>query len=76
MFNIALNTFREMMRNKLLSLIIFLGVILFGISLVLDTLSLGQTERILTDVSLSFIEITGFLVLLLLGGGMITREIE
>lgn len=76
MFNIALNTFREISRNKFFSLIAFLGWTLFLVSLVIDTLSLGQTERVLTDFWLSFIEITGFLIILLLWGGMITREIE
>ncbi len=76
MFNIALNTFREIVRNKFISLIVFLGILLFLSSLVFDTLSLNQTERVLTDFGLSFIEITGLLVILLLGWGMITREIE
>jgi ABC-type transport system involved in multi-copper enzyme maturation permease subunit len=64
------------MRNKFLSLIAFLGVLLFLSSLLFDTLSLGQTERVLTDFGLSFIEITWLLIILLLGWGMITREIE
>ncbi|MBP9779841.1 ABC transporter permease subunit [Candidatus Gracilibacteria bacterium] len=76
MFNIALNTFREILRNKFISLIVFLGVLLFLSSLIFDTLSLGQTERVLVDFGLSFIEITGLLVILLLGGGILTREIE
>ncbi len=76
MFNIALNTFREILRNKFISLIVFLGVLLFLSSLIFDTLSLGQTERVLVDFGLSFIEITWLLVILLLGGWILTREIE
>lgn len=67
MFNIALNTFREIFRNKLLSLVTFLGIVLLLVSFVIDTLSLGQTERVLTDFGLSFIELTGLLIILLLG---------
>jgi ABC-type transport system involved in multi-copper enzyme maturation permease subunit len=76
MFNIALNTFREILRNKFISLIVFLGVLLFLSSLIFDTLSLGQTERVLVDFGLSFIEITWLLIILLLGGWILTREIE
>ncbi len=76
MFNIAFNTFREILRNKFISLVAFLWALLFLSSLIFDTLSLGQTERVLTDFGLSFIEITWLLIILILGWGMITREIE
>ncbi len=76
MYNIALNTFREIIRNRFISVIFFLIALLFGATFLLDTLSLGQTERVVVDFGLSFIELSGFLVILLLGGGMITREIE
>lgn len=49
MFNIALNTFRELARNKILYVIVFFGIALIGFSLVLATLSLGQSDKIVTD---------------------------
>lgn len=76
MFNIALNTFREIIRNRFFSLIWFLGIVFILLSLVLDTLALGEIRRVLFDFWLSFIEITGFAIVLFLGGGMIAREIE
>ncbi len=76
MFNIALNTFREIIRNKFFGLIAFLGIVFILFSLVLDTLALGETRRVLFDFWLSFIEITGCVIILLLGGNMIAREIE
>jgi ABC-type transport system involved in multi-copper enzyme maturation permease subunit len=42
----------------------------------LETLALGELERVLYDFGLSFIELTGLSVILFLGGGMIAREIE
>ena len=71
MFNIALNTFREIIRNKFFGLIAFLGVVFILLSMVLDTLALGEARRVLFDFGLSFIEITGFAIVLFLGGGMI-----
>ena len=76
MFTIALNTIRELVRNKFFSLILFLGVVFILISFGLKTLALGELERVLYDFGLSFIELTGLAVILFLGGGMIAREIE
>lgn len=58
MYNIALNTFREIIRNRFISLIFFLIALLFGATFLLDTLSLGQTERVVVDFGLSFIELS------------------
>ena len=49
MFNIALNTFREMVRNRFFSLIIFLSVILVALALGLDSLALGENKRVIID---------------------------
>jgi Cu-processing system permease protein len=76
MFTIAQNTIRELTRNKFFSLILFLGVIFLLMSYALETLALGELERVLYDFGLSFIELTGLAVILFLGGGMIAREIE
>jgi hypothetical protein len=58
MYNIALNTFREIIRNRFISVIFFLIALLFGATFLLDTLSLGQTERVVVDFGLSFIELS------------------
>lgn len=76
MFTIAQNTIRELIRNKFFSVILFLGVIFICISFALETLALWEIERMLYDFGLSFIEITGFAVILFLGWSMIAREIE
>lgn len=76
MLNIALNTFREMVRNRFFSLIIFLSVILVALSLWLDSLALGENKRVIIDFGLSFLELSGLAVILLLAGGLIAREIE
>lgn len=76
MFIIALNTIRELIRNRFFSLIVFLGVIFISLSFALETLALGEIRRVLYDFGLSFIELTGVAVILFLGGGMIAREIE
>ncbi|MBX9809375.1 ABC transporter permease [Candidatus Gracilibacteria bacterium] len=76
MFNIALNTFREMVRNRFFSLLIFLSVVLIALSLGLDSLALGENKRVIVDFGLSFIELSGLAVILFLAGGLISREID
>lgn len=49
MLNIALNTFRGLVRSRLLALIMFFSVATILFSVVLASLSLGQTERIVLD---------------------------
>jgi ABC-type transport system involved in multi-copper enzyme maturation permease subunit len=76
MFILAQNTFREIIRNRFFSLLFFLAVVFIAFSLVLDTLSLGETRRVLFDFGLSFLELSGFAIILFLAGGMLAREIE
>ncbi len=59
MFNIAFNTFRELVRSRLLALILFFSVLTILFSVVLASLSLGQVERIVLDFGLAMIEISG-----------------
>lgn len=76
MFNIALNTFRELVRSRLLALILFFSVVLILFTAVLASLSLGQTERMVLDFGLSMIEISGLVAVVFVGGQMLAREIE
>lgn len=76
MFNIALNTFRELARNKILYMIVFFGVALIGFSLVLATLSLGQSDKIVADFGLAMVEIFGIISVIFIGSQLLFREIE
>jgi hypothetical protein len=57
MFNIALNTFKEIVRNKFLYMIIFFGFVFIIFSLGLGQLTLGDGDKIIVDFGLSMIEI-------------------
>ena len=76
MFNIAINSFRELVRNRILLVILFFASLLIVFSLVLSSLSLGQTSRIILDFWLAMIEISGLLATLFIGGQLLYREIE
>lgn len=76
MLNIALNTFRELKRNKILYMILFFWVLLIIFSLALASLSLGQSDKIILDFWLAMIEIFGLISVIFIGSQLIFKEIE
>lgn len=76
MKNILLNTFREIIRGRFVSLVMLFVIIeIFGIFF-LNTLSLNQSQFIVVDFGLSFMEIMGLFSILFLGNRLLSREFE
>ena len=73
---IAWNTFVEALRDKVLYLLLFFGVFLFGASRLLAPLALGETRRITLDVGLAAISAFGCLIAIFVGHQLIFREVE
>lgn len=76
MIHIATNTFREIFRSKFAPLLGLFSIIFIAIIVFFNTLSLGQSEYIVQDFGLSFIEIIGVFLILFLGNRMLSREFE
>lgn len=76
MFNIALNTFRELVRNKILYGIVLFAIGFVGLSVVLSTLSLGDTARFVRDLGLAGVEIFGLVMTLFVGSQLLFKEID
>lgn len=76
MINIAINTFREIFRSKFAPLLGLFAIIFIAIIVFFNTLSLNQSEYIVQDFGLSFIEIIGVFLILFLGNRMLSREFE
>lgn len=73
---LAGNTVRELTRNKLLYLIGLFAVLLILGSMFLTQLSLGQWDRIINDVSLAAIQLSGVSVAILIGVNVLAGEVE
>ncbi|MCA9757021.1 MAG: ABC transporter permease [Candidatus Eisenbacteria bacterium] len=73
---IAWNTLVEALRDKVLYLLLFFGLFLFGASRLLAPLALGETKRITLDVGLSSISAFGCLIAIFVGHQLIFREVE
>lgn len=73
---IALNTYKEAIRDKVLYIILLFSVVMIGGSLILSALSLGQNDKIIVDLGLASINIFGVLIALFVGTNLLNKEIE
>ncbi len=73
---IALNTFKEAVRDKILYAILIFALFLIGGSALLAALSIGQEAKIIQDLGLSCISLFGTLIAIFLGIGLVYKEIE
>lgn len=73
---IALNTFRETLRDKILYNLVFFGLLLIGSSILLGTLTIGERAKIIQDIGLASINLFGVLIAIFVGIGLVSKEIE
>ncbi len=76
MWAIALNTFREAVRNKVLAILVLFAVALMAFSLVLGQLSLHEEVRIIKDLGLAATSIFGVVIALFLGVNLLSKELD
>jgi Cu-processing system permease protein len=73
---IGLNTFRENLREKLLYNLVIFALLIIGSSILLERLSLGDTNRLFLDLGLASINIFGVLIAIFIGIGLVSKEID
>jgi len=73
---IALNTFREAVRDRILYLLLAFALILIVVSRLLSLLTVGNEEKIIKDVGLSAISVFGVLTAVFVGVSLVFKEIE
>lgn len=73
---IALNTFRENVRDKVLYNLILFAFLLIASSLILGELSIGQEIKIIVDLGLASISLVGGLIAVFIGIGLVYKEID
>ncbi len=75
-FVLAENTFRESIRDRLVPAVLIFGAMLVGTSVLLAPLTLGEHGRVVRDLGLSTINLFALLLIVLVGTGMVYREVE
>lgn len=76
MLNIAKNTFKEIVRNRFLYLILFFAFVFIIFSLALGKLTIGEADKVIVDFGLGMIEIFGLIGVLFVGSQLLFKEVE
>jgi ABC-type transport system involved in multi-copper enzyme maturation permease subunit len=73
---IALNTFREAIRNKILYALLFFALLLILSALAFAQLSLHEEARVTRDIGLGGIELFGALIAIFVGVNLVYKELD
>lgn len=73
---IALNTFKEAIRDRILYLLFFFAAVALVFSRLLAVLTVGDRVKIIKDVGLSSISLFGVLMAIMIGTGLVYKEID
>jgi Cu-processing system permease protein len=73
---IALNVFRESVRDKVLYNLVFFAILLIAASVLLGQLTAGQEVKIIKDLGLAAISIFGLFIAVFIGIGLVSKEVE
>ncbi len=76
LFAVAVNTFRETLRDKILYNLVLFAVLLIGSSVLLGTLTIGEQARIVNDLGLAAINVVAVIIAIFVGIGLVSKEIE
>jgi Cu-processing system permease protein len=74
--HIAVNVFKESVRDKILYSIVVFAVILISTSYLVGQLTAGQDMKIIKDLGLASISIFGLLIAVFMGIGLVWKEVE
>lgn len=75
-YAIALNTYREAVRDRVLLGVVVLAAGVLALTLALAELSLDQQMRVVTDLGLASISLLSVVVAIFLGSSLLYKEIE
>jgi Cu-processing system permease protein len=73
---IAINVFRESVRDKVLYNLVFFAILLIGASYLLGQLTAGQDVKIIKDLGLSATLLFGVFIAVFIGIGLVSKEVE
>ncbi len=73
---IALSSFRETVRDKILYTLLFFVLLLFAFSILLGEWSVFSQQKVITDFSLGVMSLGGLAIAIFIGVGLIQKEIQ
>jgi ABC-type transport system involved in multi-copper enzyme maturation permease subunit len=73
---IAVNVFRESVRDKVLYNLVAFAVLLIGASYLIGQLTAGQDVKIIKDLGLAATSVFGLFIAIFIGIGLVSKEVE
>ena len=73
---IAINVFRESVRDKVLYNLVFFAVLIMGASYLIGQLTAGQDVKIIKDLGLVSVSVFGLFIAVFIGIGLVSKEVE
>jgi ABC-type transport system involved in multi-copper enzyme maturation permease subunit len=73
---IAVNVFRESVRDKVLYNLVAFAILLMGVSFLIGQLTAGQDLKIIKDLGLSAMTVFGLFIAVFIGIGLVSKEVE
>ena len=73
---VAINTFREAVRDRVLYNLIFFALLLIGASIIVGQISIGIERLVIINLGLSAISIFGLVMSVFIGVGLVYKEME
>ena len=73
---VALNTFREAVRDRVLYNLVFFALLMMLAALVVGQISIGIEESVIVSLGLSAISVIGLLISVFLGVALVSKEME
>lgn len=73
---VAVNTFREAVRDRVLYNLIFFALLMIGASILVGQISVGVDKMVIINLGLTAISVFGLVMAIFIGVGLVYKEIE
>jgi ABC-type transport system involved in multi-copper enzyme maturation permease subunit len=73
---VALNTFREAVRDRVLYNLVFFALVMMAASIIAGQISIGIEETVIVTLGLSAISVIGLLISVFIGVGLVSKEMD
>ena len=73
---VAINTFREAVRDRVLYNLVFFGLLMIGAAILVGQVSIGIDRLVIINLGLSAISIIGLVMAIFIGVALVYKEIE
>jgi ABC-type transport system involved in multi-copper enzyme maturation permease subunit len=73
---VAVNTFREAVRDRVLYNLVFFALVMIGAAILVGQISIGIDRLVIINLGLSAISIFGLVMAIFIGVGLVYKEIE